>query len=63
MMDRQRGQYIFECDDCGESLYTECYDFQEALYCMRTNDWTARKVGTDWVHNCGCKSHANHPNR
>jgi hypothetical protein len=63
MMDRQKGQFVFECDNCGESLYTECYDFQEALYSLRSHDWTSQRVGNVWVHNCGCKSNANSPDR
>lgn len=55
MLDRQKGQYVFECDACGESLYTECSDFKEALYIMRTHDWTAKKISDVWVHNCGCE--------
>jgi hypothetical protein len=55
MLDRQKGKLVFECDACGECLYTECRDFVEALYSMRTNDWTAIKIGDVWVHNCGCE--------
>jgi hypothetical protein len=57
MIDRQHGAIIFECDGCGESLNTECHDFNEALYSLRTHDWKAKKeAGAIWCHYCpGCK--------
>lgn len=55
MMDKQKGDFVFECDSCGQSLETEQADFNTAINMMRRAGWTARKHGKDWVHGCdGC---------
>lgn len=55
MMDRQHGNFIFECDACGATLDTDTRDFNEALGIMRRANWRASPIGKDWVHTCdGC---------
>lgn len=57
MIDRQKGQYVFECDACGDTLETDTDDFNEANTSRRDFGWLAEKVGRDWLHFCseGCK--------
>lgn len=59
-MDRQGGNIVFECDTCSESvLDTGTGDFDSARNLMRREQWTVRKVGSDWLHFCSeCKSKA-----
>jgi hypothetical protein len=55
MLTHIHGRHVFECDACGETLETETKDFSEALRIMRSAEWRARQVGSDWVHTCfGC---------
>jgi hypothetical protein len=52
MLDRQGGKIIFECDVCGETFDTDERDFVEAKGKFDEEGWRARKIGSDWVHNC-----------
>jgi hypothetical protein len=52
VLDRQRGVILFECDSCDEVLDTETKDFDEALANLRRAEWSARKIGRDWIHGC-----------
>jgi hypothetical protein len=52
MMDKQHGDYIFECNICGSTLTTDQADFNVAITIMKRNGWNARKIGKDWVHGC-----------
>lgn len=52
MLERQRGQISFVCDACGEVLETEERDFVDAKGMLDAEGWRARKIGTDWIHNC-----------
>ena len=52
MMDRQRGQFIFECDVCGDVLETDTSNFNEARATLDRENWKARKIGADWCHSC-----------
>ncbi len=52
MMDRQKGDFVFECDVCGSVLETYQADFDVARNMLRRQGWTARKVGKDWIHGC-----------
>jgi predicted RNA-binding Zn-ribbon protein involved in translation (DUF1610 family) len=55
MLDRQRGNIVFECDVCGETLDSDTRDFGEAIRALKNESWKARKIGVDWVHACpGC---------
>ena len=56
MIDRQNGDLVFECDSCGEVLQTETSDFNSAWNQAKRDGWRARKVGTEWAHECpNCK--------
>jgi predicted RNA-binding Zn-ribbon protein involved in translation (DUF1610 family) len=52
MLDRQHGKIIFECDVCGDTLESDTRDFNEALLTLKNESWSARKIGSDWVHSC-----------
>ncbi len=52
MMDKQHGDYIFECNLCPRVLETDQADFDTAINIMRRAGWTARKAGRDWIHGC-----------
>jgi len=52
MMDRQHGLILFECDVCGTVLETDERDFDTARGMLRSEGWSARKLGADWVHAC-----------
>lgn len=56
MLDRQKGEIIFECDGCGGTLGTETGNFDSARNLLRRERWRAVKVGDVWQHNCpACK--------
>jgi hypothetical protein len=52
MIDRQHGDVVFECDECGATLETEQADFQSAWNMAKREGWRTRKIGEDWVHKC-----------
>ncbi len=52
MIDRQGGDVVFECDSCDEVLETEQADFNSAWNRAKREGWRARKIGTEWVHEC-----------
>jgi len=52
MLDRQRGDLIFECDACGDVLETETSNFDSAMNAMRREGWKSMKIKDVWVHNC-----------
>ena len=52
MMDKQKGDFIFECDSCGKVLQTDQADFGVARNMLRREGWSVRKIGSDWVHGC-----------
>lgn len=55
MLDRQRGEFIFECDVCGDVLNTDAHKFDDAREALSNAGWKARKIGSDWIHSCaGC---------
>jgi hypothetical protein len=57
MLDRQKGNVVFECDTCGESLDSETGSFDSAMNLFRREGWKARKVGDVWTHKCeACQS-------
>lgn len=56
MIDRQGGDLVFECDSCSETLESETSDFNSAWNRAKREGWRARKIGTEWVHEC---SHCN----
>ncbi len=52
MIDRQRGEIIYECDGCDETIETGERDWPDAMACFRREGWRAEKVGEDWTHLC-----------
>lgn len=52
MMDKQKGDFVFECDVCGKVLETDQADFGVAINMMKRQGWTTRKLGKDWLHGC-----------
>lgn len=52
MIDRSRGDITFECDSCAETLETETSAFGLAWTKAKSEGWTVRKIGTEWVHKC-----------
>jgi hypothetical protein len=56
VLDRQKGNVVFECDACDGVLETETGDFDAAFNRFRREDWVARKIGDVWCHYCkSCK--------
>ena len=50
---RSNGNVEFECDFCGEVLFTEQDDFSEALAVLKEDGWRARKdKHGQWEHVC-----------
>lgn len=53
MIDRQKGQIIFECDNCTETLETGTMDFDEANQKRREEGWgTIKTKDGVWEHYC-----------
>ena len=57
MMDKQKGNYVFECDTCGEVFDSKTSDFDLAQLKRKEAGWTAFKEKEEWKHNCPkCKT-------
>lgn len=55
MMDRQKGDLVFECDGCGEVLETDTSNFEAAQSVLKRNGWKPEKNNDIWEHYCnGC---------
>ena len=52
MIDRQGGDIVFQCDSCDEVLETNQADFNSAWNMAKRDGWRAKKIGTEWVHEC-----------
>lgn len=52
MLDRQKGDIIFECDGCGATLGSETGNFDSARNLLRRERWRAVKAGDVWQHYC-----------
>lgn len=52
MLDRQKGNIIFECDTCADTLDTGTGSFDAALNQLRRDGWRAQLVAGEWVHWC-----------
>jgi hypothetical protein len=52
MLDRQKGNIVFECDGCGAVGETNTGDFTAALNMIKRDGWHAIKEGSDWCHYC-----------
>jgi hypothetical protein len=51
-VDRQKGNIIFECDACNETLETNTSNWDAAMNMLRHGGWKARKEDEEWVHYC-----------
>jgi hypothetical protein len=52
MITRQHGNLVFECDTCDEVLESATSDFGAAWNQAKRDGWRAKKIGTEWVHEC-----------
>lgn len=53
MMDRQKGNIVFECDGCQDVLETGTADWGSAQNALKRARWSAVKVDEgDWEHYC-----------
>jgi hypothetical protein len=52
MIDRMDGDLVFHCDSCSECFESETDDFKTAWENAKRDGWRAKKVGTEWVHEC-----------
>jgi hypothetical protein len=61
MIARDRGDIVFQCDDCGELLETLTGNFGAARNLMKREGWCSIRLqveGEDWSHFCSkCKDH------
>jgi len=56
MLDKQKGEFVFECDMCGNTLETGTSNFEAARNLLRRERWVAYKSNDDWKHLCdACK--------
>lgn len=57
MLDRQKGDVIFMCDECGEVMDSGTSDFDSALNLLKRERWQIKKIEGEWEHRCpNCKS-------
>lgn len=52
MIDRQHGEIIFECDDCGDTLETGESEWVDAQAEFRREGWRAQNLSGEWLHLC-----------
>jgi hypothetical protein len=52
-IERERGLITFECDSCDAVEHFENCDFDSAWTELRKKGWRVKKIGIDWVHDCG----------
>lgn len=51
-IERQHGEIIFECDECGDTLDTFTKRFDDALAVLNDAGWMAVKVDDHYEHVC-----------
>lgn len=51
-IEREKGNIIFVCNDCGERCETEVDDFKEALEILKDEGWKYEKIDNEWEHLC-----------
>jgi hypothetical protein len=61
MIDKQFGEIIFICDECGDDFATGYAndEFNQAVYDMKSEGWITVKDGDDWKHICSTCTGAN----
>lgn len=50
--ERIKGEVVFTCDTCEETLETDVSDFDEANAARRSAGWGARLGAEGWEHIC-----------
>jgi hypothetical protein len=59
MLDRQKGDIVFQCDGCFAVLETNQVDWGTPRNIIKKSGWEAQESGEEWVHFCpkciGCK--------
>jgi len=51
-MTRDHGDFVFECDSCGNALETNEDDFNVAISALKREGWKSAKSGSSWKHIC-----------
>ena len=51
-IDNFGGMYSLTCDNCGEELDEQFFDFYEAVEAKKENGWKSRKVNGNWEDWC-----------
>ena len=52
MLDKQKGDIVFECDRCGEVFDSGASNFDAARGALKMEGWKARKIADVWCHYC-----------
>ena len=53
MIRKVKGEYVCECDACGEEAYGGTLeDFREFVEEIKAQGWRARKEDDSWLHRC-----------
>jgi hypothetical protein len=54
MLDKQKGDYVVECNGCGAVLETHTSNFSAAVNLLRREGWKSHKRDDDedWKHFC-----------
>lgn len=56
MIRRRHNEITFECDGCGSTLDTWAEQWDEALECLKRENWISEKFAGEWQHMCSrCK--------
>lgn len=50
--DKIKGDIVFICDDCDDTLETETSDFEEANDIRIDSGWRAFRDHSNWMHVC-----------
>lgn len=57
MLDRQNGQFVFECDGCGDVFEPDGEEFSRAVRSLKYEGWKISKDNDTWTHLCpNCRS-------
>ena len=46
------GEFVVECDECGDELFTNTDGFPDAVEIAKGEGWRARKIEGEWEHRC-----------
>jgi hypothetical protein len=51
-VERVKGELVFTCDECDDTLETGTDEFAEGLQELKDAGWGTGRTGTTWVHRC-----------